>query len=60
MEDSQDLKAISNYYNLINKINPFKNNVIHVYETWILVEGPKQVRNNLKGPLSTSVKWKVR
>jgi hypothetical protein len=59
-KDSQDLKAISNYYNLINKVNPLKatweNNVIHVLETWVSMGRPKQVRNNSKGLLSESVK----
>jgi hypothetical protein len=62
--NNQDLKAISNYYNLINKINPFKaiwrNNIIHIRETWVSMERSKQVHNNSKGPLSDLVKWKVR
>jgi hypothetical protein len=61
--DNTDLKAISNYYNLINKINPFKctwgNNLIHACQTWVSMGRPKQVRKNSKGPLSESVKWKV-
>jgi hypothetical protein len=61
--DPLDLKGISNYYNLVNKINPFKatwgNNLIHDRETWVAMGKPKQVRNNSKGPLEESVKWKV-
>ena len=61
--DALDLQGISNYYNLVNKINPFKatwgNNLIHARQTWIAMGKPKQVRNNSKGPLEQSVKWKV-
>jgi hypothetical protein len=61
--DNMDLKAISNYYNLISKINPFKatwgNNLIYTRQIWVSMGRPKQVRNNSKGPLSETVKWKV-
>jgi hypothetical protein len=39
--DSLDLKDISNYYNLVKKINPSKatwgNNLIHTRETWVSI-----------------------
>jgi hypothetical protein len=58
--NSLDLKGIYNYYNLVNKINPFKatwgNNLMHARETLVSMEKPKQVRNNSKSPLEESVK----
>jgi hypothetical protein len=39
--DALDLKDISNYYNLVKKINPSKatwgNNLIHTRETWVSI-----------------------
>jgi hypothetical protein len=58
--DNQNLKAISNYYNLINKISLSKatwgNNVINARKTWVSMGRPKQVRDNSKGPLLDLVK----
>jgi hypothetical protein len=55
-----DLKSISNHYNLVNKINPFKatwrNNLSHARETWVSMGRPRQVWNNSKGPLVELVK----
>jgi hypothetical protein len=55
--DNADLKAISNYYNLINKINPFKatwgNNLIHTRQTWVSMgrpgASPKQLERTTIG-----------